>query len=425
MSITYVRAKKQKHVHVVGAGLTGTVAAYLLANAGFTVTVHERLRYAGGLCADISYNEATRKGEVGRREDYVRIPLHGPHIFHTNDERVYDLMCRLTDWDTQYHIVHNKTKAGVITMPVNLTGKEQIASYMRKNGITLTEDPIQHFAYREYSRKQWGRPLEEIPLHILNRVQSRDDYSVKFFTDKYVMRPKHGYTRMFVNALSHPNITLVKGQAVELNDFKDEPVIWTGYLSKELLDLSGMHIEQPKYVHLHTEVKWEPLDYTHVLNSNLREDAWTRRTNCCRYAAGHKVGTLRRVPYLYEYPESTPPFHGDWCFNDFMPGWILPSRDDIHLITSCHLINSLRNLYPNAVFAGRWGTNSYLNMDDCVRSAIDAVNELLGKQHPGLRLCLDNVLPARGSSYDKQKVNGYALIIDSAEIEKDYIMHKS
>lgn len=425
MSITYVRAKKQKHVHVVGAGLTGTVAAYLLANAGFTVTVHERLRYAGGLCADISCREVDGKGEIGRSEDYVRIPLHGPHIFHTNDARVYDLMCRLADWDTQYHIVHNKTKAGVITMPVNLTGKEQIASYMRKNGITLAEDPIQHFAYREYSRKQWGRPLEEIPPHILNRVQSRDDYSVKFFTDKYVMRPRRGYTRMFNNILSHLNIELVKGQAVELKDFKDEPVIWTGYLAEEWLDLSGEHIKQPKYVYLHTKVQWEPLDYTHVLNSNLSEDAWTRRTNCCRYDAGHKVGTLRRVPYLYEYPESAPSFHGDWCFNDFMPGWILPSRDDIQLITSYFLINNLRYLYPNVVFAGRWGTNSYLNMDDCVRSAIDAVNELLGKQHHGLRLCLDNVLPARGSSYDKQKVNGYALILDSEEIVKDYIKHKS
>lgn len=425
MSITYVKPKKTRHVHVVGAGLTGTVAAYLLANAGFTVTVHERLRYAGGLCADISYSEADGKGEIGRSEDYVRIPLHGPHIFHTNDDRVYDLMCRLADWDTQYHIVHNKTKAGVITMPVNLTGKEQIASYMRKNGITLTEDPIQHFAYREYSRKQWDRPLEEIPPHILNRVQSRDDYSVKFFTDKYVMRPRQGYTRMFNNILSHVNIGIAKGQAVELKDFKDEPVIWTGYLSEEWLDLSGEHIKQPKYVHLHTKVQWEPLDYTHVLNSNLREDAWTRRTNCCRYDSSHKVGTLRRVPYLYEYPKSAPTFLGDWCFGDFMPGWILPDKHDIHLLTSYFLINNLRRLYPNVVFAGRWGTNSYLNMDDCVRSAIDAVNELLGKQHHGLRLCLDNVLPARGSSYDKQKVNGYALILDSAEIVKDYIKHKS
>jgi hypothetical protein len=108
-----------------------------------------------------------------------------------------------------------------------------------------------------------------------------------------------------------------------------------------------------------------------------------------------------------------------------MPGWILPGKDDIHLLTSFHLINSLRDLYPNAVFAGRWGTNSYLNMDDCVKSAIEAVNELLGKQHHGLRLCLDNVLPARGSSYDESKIDGYALMIDSEEIVRDYIMYKS
>ena len=108
-----------------------------------------------------------------------------------------------------------------------------------------------------------------------------------------------------------------------------------------------------------------------------------------------------------------------------MPGWILPSRDDIHLITSFCLINNLCELYPNVVFAGRWGTNSYLNMDECVQSAIEAVNALLGKQHPGLRLCLDNVLPARGSSYDRYNIHGSALILDSAAIEKDYIMYKS
>ena len=309
-------------------------------------------------------------------------------------------------------------------MPVNLTGKSQLAAFIRKNSLEPSEDPIKYFAYREYSRKQWGKSLEELPVYITNRVQSRNDYSVKFFTDKYVMRPRHGYTRMLLNTLGHPNIEVCRGNVVTLDDLKDELVVWTGYLSKEWLDLDGKRISQPEYRYLHTEVRWEPLDYTHVLNSSLKEDSWTRRMNCCRYDSSHKVGTLRRVPYLYEYPEAAPGLKGVVKYNEPMPGWIMPSKHKPYLIDSFCLVSALQCAYPNTVFAGRWGTNSYLNMDDCIESAIEAVNILLGRQHAGLRLCLENIPPVQGSSYQRY-LGGYTLMLDSNEYAKDIIMYKS
>ena len=104
---------------VVGAGYAGAVCARELAErGGKRVLVLERRDHIGG-------NAFDRTDDAG-----VLIHQYGPHIFHTNDRRVYDYLSRFTTWrDYQHRVIANlpdERAGGRMTFPVpfNLTSLE-------------------------------------------------------------------------------------------------------------------------------------------------------------------------------------------------------------------------------------------------------------------------------------------------------------
>ena len=105
-------------VLVVGAGFAGAVTARRLAEDGNKrVLVLERRGHIGGNAYDCL-------DEAG-----VLIHKYGPHIFHTNEKRVYDYLSRFTQWrDYQHRVVANipDEKGGRLQYPVpfNLTSLE-------------------------------------------------------------------------------------------------------------------------------------------------------------------------------------------------------------------------------------------------------------------------------------------------------------
>ena len=82
---------------VIGAGYAGAVSARRLAeDGGKTVLVLERRDHVGGNAYDCL-------DDAG-----ILIHQYGPHIFHTNDKRVFDYLSRFTAWrDYQHKVVAN------------------------------------------------------------------------------------------------------------------------------------------------------------------------------------------------------------------------------------------------------------------------------------------------------------------------------
>ena len=79
---------------VIGAGFAGAVVAGELARrGGKNVLVLERRDHVGG-------NAYDRLDEAG-----VLIHKYGPHIFHTNDKRVFEYLSQYTQWRRYQHRV--------------------------------------------------------------------------------------------------------------------------------------------------------------------------------------------------------------------------------------------------------------------------------------------------------------------------------
>lgn len=73
---------------VIGCGLTGSVVARFLAEElNKKVVIWERRNHIGGNMYDY-YDEHN-----------ILVHRYGPHIFHTNNKKIYDFICRFAKWE--------------------------------------------------------------------------------------------------------------------------------------------------------------------------------------------------------------------------------------------------------------------------------------------------------------------------------------
>ena len=257
-------------VLAVGAGYAGGVAARALAERGKKVLVLERRDHIGGN----AYDCLDKHG--------VLIHQYGPHIFHTNDKKVFDFLSRFTRWRRYQHRVianiprdnpevvpaHKRTDGRFFfPVPFNLDslknafgereggrlGEKLLAAYPAQSQVTILElrqnkdpevaaiaDYVYDHVFVQYTMKQWGQTPEEIDPATTARVPVRLSQDDRYFQDAYQGMPAEGYTPMFRRMLDHPNITVelgtdalarldLSGESIKLDGQKfGGPVIYTG-----------------------------------------------------------------------------------------------------------------------------------------------------------------------------------------------------
>ena len=216
---------------VIGSGIAGAVAARILAEEQKKkVLVLEKKQHIGGNC----YDEKDAYG--------ILIHKYGPHIFHTNDEEVYQWLSRFTDWYAFGHEVVARVGDQLIPVPFNLNTLKQV--YGEEKGAVLerklvdtfgegarvpilklreqTDPEIQAIAdyvyeniFLRYTMKQWGQKPEEIDPAVTGRVPVVISYDNRYFGDKYQGMPLDGFTPMFEKILDHPLIEVRTGVRAE------------------------------------------------------------------------------------------------------------------------------------------------------------------------------------------------------------------
>ena len=94
-------------VIIVGAGFAGATLANKFANDNKKVLVIEKRPHIGGNM----YEEC--------RKNSVRVHLYGPHIFHTNDEEVFNYLKKFTDFYFYEHRVLANINNTLVPVPFN------------------------------------------------------------------------------------------------------------------------------------------------------------------------------------------------------------------------------------------------------------------------------------------------------------------
>ena len=217
---------------IVGAGLFGSVFAQQMAEAGRTCMVIDRRQHVGGFCHSAPYQDTG-----------IEVHTHGTHVFHTNDERIWNYVNRFATFVRYEHRVKVIGRdGGVYSMPINLATinqfcgttagpdeAQQMVKLAAERGAMEERDglegkalasigrPLYDNFIRGYTLKQWGQDPERLPASIIARLPVRFNYDDRYFSDTYQGIPLEGYGTMFRRMLE-TGITLALGA-----DFFDNP----------------------------------------------------------------------------------------------------------------------------------------------------------------------------------------------------------
>lgn len=332
-------------VNIYGCGMSGTVAAVLLKDAGHDVEIFEVREHVGGNC----YDE--------KNTDGCTVHKYGSHIFHTNNEDVWKFLNRYTKFNTYEHRVRANTREGLLSIPFSKKTEEQL-------GYDLEPKEIQDLLFREYSERHWGIPWEELPKSISGRVPNkRDDHDDRYFTDKYQGIPVDGYTTMFNNMLDGVRVNL--GVERDLHKkHKADLKIWTGRIS-EYFDLAYGHLPYRSLVFKHERVKKDPL-YTWNTGAVINEC----NTKPFNRTMDNSVYLNEKVEYTIhtkDYPEEYEPGVNDPIYPktfgegpDVYKKYLKAAQAD-----------------KNTLFLGRLATYKYLDMWMAVSQVLAKVKHLI------------------------------------------------
>lgn len=232
------------NILLVGAGLSCAVIGRRLAEAGHQCRIIDARSHIGGNC----YTE--RDADTG-----VMMHVYGPHIFHTDDEEVWNYVNSFTEFMPFQNRVKSTTGEAVYSLPINLLtinqffGKamhpDEARTFIAEQADLSIADP-QNFEeqalrfvgrdlyeafFKGYTEKQWGVSPTELPASILKRLPVRFNYDDNYFFHRFQGMPRDGYTPMIEAILDHPGITveLDTPYSREMAETADH-VFWSGPL---------------------------------------------------------------------------------------------------------------------------------------------------------------------------------------------------
>jgi UDP-galactopyranose mutase len=362
-----------QEVLVVGAGFAGSVVARELAEAGHRVQVIDRRPHIGGN----AFDEMDEHG--------VLVHRYGPHIFHTNAERIFAYLSRFTKWRPYEHRVLGVVEGRAYPFPINRDTLNQLyglsldaqgaAEHLERvreprHPVRTSEDVVLNSVgrdlyekfYLNYTRKQWGLEPSELKAGVAARIPVRTDRDDRYFTDTYQAMPRDGYTRLFHNLLDHPRIELSLGTDFEGARRRGEygHVVYTGPVDAYF----GYCYGRLPYRSLRFE--HEHLPHTPQVQAvgtvNYPNDhAYTRVTEFKHLTGQTHPGTS----IVREYPQE----QGD-------PYYPVPREENEALFKRYEAL-ALRE--RDVTFVGRLAQYRYYNMDQVVGAALSAAKRILGQ----------------------------------------------
>ncbi len=372
---------------VVGSGLAGCTAARVLAERGARVLLLEARDHPGGNV----YDCADAAG--------VLVHRYGPHIFHTDNDRVYEFLSRFTAWRPYIHEVLASVRGRLLPVPFNLyaleeafpdrapqltekltrvygAGKKVAILTLRQSDdpdLRALGDYVYENIFLHYTRKQWGLKPEEIDPAVTARVPVLIGRDRRYFQDRHQGMPAEGYTPMILRMLDHPGIVLRTGadpRALRAADGRltlygepfDGAVVYTGPAD----ELFGCRYGRLPYRTL--DFAFETLPVTQfqsrgTINYTVDED-FTRITEF-KHLTGQELPGITTI--VREYPRAC----GEKA--DDIPYYPIQNPENEALYAR---YAALAAALPGFYLLGRLAQYRYLNMDAVVEQALALCDRL-------------------------------------------------
>lgn len=369
-------------VLIIGAGLSGAVIARQLAEAGQPSHVIEARDHVAGNC------HTARDADTG-----VLHHIYGPHIFHTGDSGVWDYVNRFATFMEYRHRVMTTVGNAVYSMPINLLtinqffdktmSPAQAAEFVaglasgqgdpqnfEEQALAMVGRDIYAAFFEGYTTKQWGVSPTALPASILKRLPLRFNYDDSYFAHPHQGIPQDGYTAMVAAMLDHPNIT------VTLNSYfdpkaapADAHVFWSGPLDGYFdHDLGRLGYRTLDFEHSRETGDFQGCP---VMNYGDAEVPYTRITEHKHFSPWESHD---KTLITHEYSRA--------CGPDDIPYYPIRLVDEKAMLAQ---YVDRASATTGVTFTGRLATYRYLDMDVCIREALDLAATFLSARAAGTK----------------------------------------
>lgn len=368
-------------VLVVGAGLSGAVIAHQIAEfTDHQVVVIDQRSHIGGNC----YTTLDAQTNIIEH-------VYGPHIFHTDDLKVWNFVKSLTAFEPYVNRVKTISNGKVFSLPINLHTINQfygakfepdgarkfisdvaIVSKDAKNidepqnfeeqALCMIGEELYEAFFKQYTIKQWGMDPKNLPASILKRLPLRFDYNDNYFFHKYQGMPKYGYTPIFQKLLDKIDVRLNTKFDASMREEYDHIFFsgkideWFGYSDGEL-----------PYRTLDFVKEWHNTEDklgTAVMNQGDKEVQYTRISEHKHFAPWQT--NTRSTFTVKEFSRQ--------ATKEDIPYYPIRMSNDKEILSK--YMEKAAN-EKNVTFVGRLGTYQYLDMDVTIKLALDVAAEYI------------------------------------------------
>lgn len=366
---------KNFDIVIIGAGISGSVLAERYAAIGKRVLVVEKRDHIAGNCFDF-YDE-----------NGILTSQYGAHLFHTNDEGVWDYVNQFAEWYPWSHKVVARVDDKTVPIPVNITtvntlfntnisNETEMQDWLNKNRIPFNQpangeeavlnkvgEVLYNKMFKHYTKKQWDKYPAELHASVLERIPVRDNYDDRYFSDTHQALPKGGYTKLFENILASPNImVLLNTDYFEIQDQlgEYEKLFYTGPIDR--------------FFQFNENLK-EKLEYRSINFVTEQIDQEYFQENSVVNYPGEEVDFTRIVEYKHfghQQSEKTS-IVKEYTVDEGEPYYPVPNDKNQEIYAQYKAeADKLTDVY----FVGRLANYKYFNMDQAFRNALDLFLDL-------------------------------------------------
>ncbi len=358
---------------IVGAGFAGCVLAERIATElGKRILLVDRRNHIGGNAYDY-YNH-----------DGILVHKYGPHIFHTNSQRIWDYIGKFTEWRHYQHHVAAIIDGKETPIPFNLnslysTFSQRLAAKFEdvlieqygygakipilslrqhaSGDLKFLSDFIYDNVFYGYTLKQWGLEPDQLDASVTARVPifvSRDN---RYFQDKWQGIPRFGYSTMFEKMIESPKIHVMLNADYHsiIGCIPFNKLIFTGPID-EYFDF--LHGELP-YRSLRFELETSNTELAQKCGTiNYPNDYNLTRSTEFKHLTGQQH---KKTAVAAEYPQTY-----QRGINE--PYYPIPRSENAEIYRKYE--NEAKKSGNSALFVGRLANYRYYNMDQVIGSAL-------------------------------------------------------
>lgn len=365
-----------KRILVVGAGFAGATYARELAEGGHLVDVIDRRGHIGGN----AFDETLDNG--------IRVHRYGPHLLHTNNERVIEWLKRFGEFAFYKHRVTAllPDSQTLVPLPINrrtinavfgleLQDEAEVRAFLARLAVKCEKprNAAEYLAsqigtkltdlfFRPYTKKMWALDLEDMDAAVVKRIPLRfDDEDHYFPEDRFQMMPRDGYTAVIMRILDHPGIKVMVATPFEKAMLADYEFCFNSMPIDEYFDAAYGPLPYRSIRFSHRDEPFEGgIGETSVVNFT-DESRFTRQTDWSRIPCHVQQHTGRKT-VTSEEP-------CDYTENNLERYYPVKTSDGRYQAIY-EKYKKLASRESRLRFIGRCGTYQYLDMDQVINQSL-------------------------------------------------------